>query len=280
MSVFRRNRMLLELAPSEGPSDPGVSGPGAPPGGSDPQPPASPEPRLEFVRPDEGEPARVGEPRRARAPAPAAAAGPRPPQTENAIPHSRVQEMLAARDAHYQAQFQALVQHLQPKPDDKKRMAQQLASIISGEPLPEEQEAERPMTRREFQAAMQGMQQQFGNAITLRQEMDEATRSLDAFKAKHADLFEDNPKLERHLISMWGGLDNVPMAKVCEEYVEALNGFYDARTRRYAGQKQLDATRRPVRAGPAPAGPSRPRHDLATEAGQDAALDEILSGDD
>jgi hypothetical protein len=275
---MNRRYVHMEIAPSGAPSDPGVSGAGSPPAAPTPSPQPSAAPRVPFsVEAMEG-----GGTPPARQPAPGGDPGGADPG--NPIPHTRVREMIAAerqraqqavaeRDAFYERQFRQLTERL-PKKQDPMAVLRQIAPLLGIE-VPEEQPTY--LTREDFQRETQNMESRFGAAFQLRAEHDQAQAELSSFKAQNPDYFDDSGAFESLVADVWGANENRSFAEALKITKGILDSHYDRRTRAYAAGKGRDAQHAPVRgAAPAPRGTSRVQHDLATQDGQDAALDALL----
>jgi hypothetical protein len=279
---MNRRYVTLEIAPSGAPGDAGASGGGSPPPAANPNPPPQPSaPRVPFSL--EALEGGGGSPP-ARQPASGGDPGGSDPNGGNPIPHTRVREMIAAerqraqqavaeRDAFYERQFRQLTERL-PKKQDPMAVLRQIAPLLGIE-VPEEQPTY--LTREDFQRETQNMESRFGAAFQLRAEHDQAQAELSSFKAQNPDYFDDSGAFESLVADVWGANENRSFAEALKITKGILDSHYDRRTRAYADGKLRDGQHAPVRgAAPAPRGTSRVQHDLATQDGQDSALDALL----
>lgn len=278
MDLNRLHGMIL--APEAG--DAGAPGAGSvssgvpaasPVASPNPQPAPSPAPRVPYVPPpDDGpQPAPFqGQP--GAAPQPAPGAQPAAPQ-DNPIPYTRVQQMLRQQE-------QRLRQEMQSRGPDlnQKLTLVREALKLAGIEIPDQ--APQPATMEAVEQMVQQRFQQVQSQLEVRAQFDQGTRELSSAEQQFNDYFAADPGLKQRCIALWAQDGNRSMSEIVKEQISALDAFYSARTQRYASQKLADGSVVPVRPAAGLGGGARPpAHDLATNAGQDAALDELLGAE-
>jgi hypothetical protein len=278
--VFVHSQRQVQYAPEGaefGPSG-GEGVPAAPPPApSIPAPApaaAAPAPRVPFVLPpEEGGPA----PQSAPGQASSAPGGQPAVQQDNPIPYSRVREMLAQREAQIRREFESR----QPQgPTSEQRLAAvRYALRAAGFELPDEAPPQ-PVTLEQFDQRFAQYQQQVEQKLAVQAIMTRGQAELDAAKAQYAEHFQAFPDLENDVLTLWGQHRDKSIPQIVKERVEALDRYTAARSAAYQRQKVQDRLVAPVRPVASPPGSGRPpQHDLSTEEGMNAALDEVLGSE-
>lgn len=280
--MFKRLNMVAEAVDpttAGGGVDPGQ---GTPPGAADPNPPPD-EPRA-LGSPTPGDDA--GDPD----PQDAAPAGPRRP--ENAIPHSRVREMLArAREESRRAAFDEARQQLAPifEQLDPKRLRQQLATEMlqalgqepkRPEPKPVTAEQLEELNRRIDGRFTQYERQQQAEQLRVQDERI-ATSQMQELKETHGDLFEAYPDLEEDIANLWGSPwaieQGLTVKQIGDWKVSRLIGAIGKYNEGYAN-RAADQTRgvTPIRPGSTRAPAPRKTPDVSTDEGARAEALRLL----
>ena len=274
--LIRRMLCEYEGAPSSGAGAPAGGVPAASPAASPtPSPAASapPAPRVPFVNPDLPPPASA--PGGAQPPG---AQGGQPPAQDNPIPYSRVREMIArerqAVAEQMRREFQAQPREMSSQ--EKLQIVRQALQLAGMEVPPEE--APPPPSAQDIRQYVDSRFNEIRQQQAVETEFQTGVRELSAAQAQFADYFQADPTLAARCQALWGSDGTKSMAQIVAEQVKVLDGYYGHRSSAYARQKAGDRNLAPIRPGNVTGGARAPQHDLSTQDGQDAALDEILDG--
>lgn len=205
----------------------------------------------------------------------------RPARRENAIPHSRVREMLARERAEAlrqaQEQVKPLLERLQQfNPESLQQgIAQKFLEAMYPGAQISKKEPPKYVTQQEMQELLKQRDETWQREQAKQVQMAQAKRELDDVKRKYADVFEEFPKMEHHIVNAWGASPGMTMTQVAQAVIEDFNAVLDKRGAKYAEGKREDQKIRPI----APGGRGTPqvkKHDLGTEEGAAAAALEML----
>jgi hypothetical protein len=250
---------------------------GSPPASPNPQPAPSPAPRVPYVPPPSDfapPPAPAGAP--GAAPAPAQGAQPPGPQ-DNPIPYSRVQQMLRQQEQRLRADLMREMQSRGPDLNQRLDVVRQ-ALKMAGIDIPES--APQPVTMEQVNALVEQRTANMERQLAVRSEYDTGVRELASAEQQFADYFAADPGLKARCTALWAQAGDRSMSEIVKEQVAHLDAFLAHHNQRYAQVKRQDGTVVPVRPAMGLGGGARPpQHDLATQDGQDAALDELLGAE-
>lgn len=253
----------------------GVSGPATPAGDDNfsPPPAGSPDPAAGAA---------AGE----------ADAQPRPPVRDNAIPYSRVRQMLTqAEQRAEQRATERLRQELAPflaelNPENmRRRLAQEMLTGLGVEPKKPEPKT---VTEEQLAAIVRQQEDRFTQqlaGITEQQRIDNETRQakaeLDRIRGANEDLFEAFPQLEQIIANDWGSpwavQNGVTFQQIADFHVAKLREGVSKFSQGLNAGADARAAVTPVRPGSArtPQGPKPP--DVSTDDGARAAALSLLT---
>lgn len=186
------------------------------------------------------DPGTGGEPAGAPGGAPdSGAADPRARGSENAIPHWRVKEMLAAREREWSQKHSALEQRLKQYDDYQSRMQQaQLAYLRQTGALPEEKPSYVPEEK--FNQSLQEMREQFRTEMEDRAMAEQARSEWREIAAKYPH-YAGIPGFRDSIFAAWVKQPFRPMDDIATEVVNKWDGLSDHFAKRAAeAQKALE----------------------------------------
>jgi hypothetical protein len=215
--------------------------------------------------------------------------GQRRPKKDNAIPYSRVQQMLAQEReratatirAEFDGRFKTFMERFEEKfgrePSETER-ENAIRTLLGKKPLPSEgADLNRPLTVKEAMQLFQNQQSQITQAFQLRREESEVESALTQARNQYADFFEDDPDLETRLLDLYRvSEEGVGMRDVVKKEVERLKKFAERRTANYAKRKLNSGRVAPMTRGVAPRNGKGKEFDLSKPDQQDAAVDALL----
>lgn len=208
---------------------------------------------------------------------------------DNAIPYSRVKEMLqrereqttAAVRAEFDGRFKSFMSKFEERfgrePSESER-ENAIRTLLGKKPLPTEgEDLNQPVTRADLVRLFNNQNQQITQAFQLRREEAEVENALASARNEHADFFEDDPDLEDRLLDLYRvSEEGVGMRDVIKKEIGRLTKFAERRTANYARRKQTSGKVAPFGRGNAPRTSKGKEFDLAKPDQQDAAVDALL----